>query len=288
MGVNGAGKSTLLKMLAGALAFDRGRARARPPRARCTTTPSTSWTRSIRRAPCSRSWSRPPRVAPIARLRSILGSFLFSGDTVDKRIAVLSGGEKARVALAKMLVRPAALLCMDEPTNHLDLASKEVLEEALAGFTGTIVFISHDRYFINRIATQVVEVGRGRLTTHLGNYDDYLERKAAAAAARREPERPTARTCPAEPARRPRQGPRSPRHREGHSGPSRAKGRLERGDQGHQASRLQGVETQIPDHGARGWRRSASRWPILISTATASGPARSPRRARTRRSRSPG
>jgi ATP-binding cassette subfamily F protein 3 len=89
----------------------------------------------------------------------------------------LSGGEKARVALAKMLVRPAGLLCMDEPTNHLDLASKEVLEGALATFTGTIVFISHDRYFINRIATQVVEVDRGRLTTHLGNYDDYLERK---------------------------------------------------------------------------------------------------------------
>jgi ATP-binding cassette subfamily F protein 3 len=101
---------------------------------------------------------------------------------VDKRISVLSGGEKARVALAKMLVRPAALLCMDEPTNHLDLASKEVLEEALAGFTATIVFISHDRYFINRIATHVVEVDRGRLTTHLGNYDEYLARKDRPAA----------------------------------------------------------------------------------------------------------
>jgi ATP-binding cassette subfamily F protein 3 len=92
---------------------------------------------------------------------------------------VLSGGEKARVALAKMLVRPAALLCMDEPTNHLDLASKEVLEGALQAFTGTIVFISHDRYFINCIATQVVEVDGGRLTTFLGNYDDYLAAKAA-------------------------------------------------------------------------------------------------------------
>jgi len=80
-------------------------------------------------------------------------------------------------------VRPAALLCMDEPTNHLDLASKEVLEEALAGFTATIVFISHDRYFINRIATHVVEVDRGRLTMHLGNYDDYLARKAQPEAA---------------------------------------------------------------------------------------------------------
>src|SRR5206468_9547172 len=113
------------------------------------------------------------------RLRTILGTFLFSGDAVEKKIAVLSGGEKARVALAKMLVRPAALLCMDEPTNHLDLASKEVLEEALGAFTGTIVFISHDRYFINRIATQVVEVDGGRLTSYLGNYDDYLSRQVA-------------------------------------------------------------------------------------------------------------
>ena len=107
------------------------------------------------------------------RLRTLLGAFLFSGDAVDKKIAVLSGGEKARVALAKMLVRPAPFLCLDEPTNHLDLASRERLEAALEAFPGTMVFISHDRYFINRLATKVVEVARGRLTTHPGNYDDY-------------------------------------------------------------------------------------------------------------------
>jgi ATP-binding cassette, subfamily F, member 3 len=133
--------------------------------------------------------------APMSRLRTILGSFLFSGDTVEKKVAVLSGGEKARLALAKMLARPAALLCMDEPTNHLDLASKEVLEEALSGFTGTIVFISHDRYFINRIATQVVEVDRGHLTTHLGSYDDYLDHKAQTVATP-EPAEPIRSTAP--------------------------------------------------------------------------------------------
>ena len=195
VGVNGAGKSTLLKMLAGALEFDRGErllgshveVQYYAQHQLDALDPSRTVLEELEHA--------APE-AQISSLRTILGSFLFSGDAVGKKVAVLSGGEKARLALAKMLARPAALLCMDEPTNHLDLASKEVLEDALSGFTGTIVFISHDRYFINRIATQVVEVAHGQLTTHLGTYDDYLEAKAAAAAttARRPmaPERSTA------------------------------------------------------------------------------------------------
>src|SRR5262249_22000414 len=116
------------------------------------------------------------------RLRTLLGSFLFSGDAVDKKVRVLSGGEKARLALARMLVRPVALLCLDEPTNHLDLVSREVLETALAEFPGTMVFISHDRYFINRVATRIVEIVDGALVTYLGSYDDYLEAKRRASA----------------------------------------------------------------------------------------------------------
>jgi len=182
VGVNGAGKSTLLKILAGVLPIDAGE------RELGAHVEVHYYAQHQLDAldPARTVLEEIVAVAPEAthtRLRTILGSFLFSGDAVDKRVAVLSGGEKARLALAKMLVRPAALLCMDEPTNHLDLASKEVLEEALGGFTGTIVFISHDRYFINRIATRVVEVDRGRLTDYLGDYDDYVAAKAAGPAA---------------------------------------------------------------------------------------------------------
>ncbi len=178
VGVNGAGKSTLLKMLAGVLPFDDGeRMLGAHVEVQYYAQHQLDALDPARTVLEELELAAPE--APIARLRSILGSFLFSGDTVEKKVAVLSGGEKARVALAKMLARPAALLCMDEPTNHLDLASKEVLEDALSGFTGTIVFISHDRYFINRIATQVVEVDRGRLTTYLGSYDDYLAHKSS-------------------------------------------------------------------------------------------------------------
>ena len=177
VGDNGAGKSTLLKMLAGVLAFDRGE------RLLGSHVAVHYYAQHQLDAldPTRTVLEELEAVAPEAthtRLRTILGAFLFSGDSVDKKVAVLSGGEKARLALARMLVRPAALLCMDEPTNHLDLASREVLESALAAFPGTIVFISHDRYFINRIATVVVEIAHGALARFPGSYDDYLDAKA--------------------------------------------------------------------------------------------------------------
>jgi ATP-binding cassette subfamily F protein 3 len=121
------------------------------------------------------------RVEDVPRLRGHLGALLFSGDDVEKRVGVLSGGEKARVALAKLLLRPANFLVMDEPTNHLDVAACEVLEDALAGWQGTLLFVSHDRAFVNAVATRVVEVRAGRLRTFTGNYDHYLAETLAPA-----------------------------------------------------------------------------------------------------------
>jgi ATP-binding cassette subfamily F protein 3 len=119
------------------------------------------------------------RVAPRSQteLRSLLGSFLFSEDDVFKKIGVLSGGERNRYALARMLLLPSNFLLLDEPTNHLDLRAKDVLLDALQKFSGTCVFVSHDRYFIDRLATRVFEVADGAVNIYPGNYEDYLWRK---------------------------------------------------------------------------------------------------------------
>jgi ATP-binding cassette subfamily F protein 3 len=117
-----------------------------------------------------------PKV-PVVELRSLLGCFMFSGDDVYKRLGVLSGGERNRYAMAKMLVSPANMLLLDEPTNHLDLRAKDVLLEAIANFTGTVLFVSHDRYFIDGLATRVFEAEDRHVHIYPGNYEDYLWRK---------------------------------------------------------------------------------------------------------------
>ncbi|PLX76599.1 MAG: ABC transporter ATP-binding protein [Desulfuromonas sp.] len=116
----------------------------------------------------------------VPKLRNILGSFLFSGDDVEKPVKVLSGGERNRLALAKLLLRPANLLLLDEPTNHLDIHSKQVLLDSLKKYSGTIIFVSHDRYFVDQLATRVLEVGNRAVTSYHGNYEDFLRAKEKA------------------------------------------------------------------------------------------------------------
>ena len=111
------------------------------------------------------------------RIRNVLAAFLFTGDDVFKQISELSGGERGRVSLAKLMLSHANFLILDEPTNHLDIQSREILEEALQNYTGTVLYVSHDRYFINQTATRILDLTKGGLNSYSGNYDDYLEKK---------------------------------------------------------------------------------------------------------------
>lgn len=178
VGANGAGKSTLMRLLAAAETPRRGTRREghnlqlayfAQDQARVLNPEATVLQQITNAAPFDM----------VPRVRDILGAFLFSGDDVQKPVAVLSGGEKNRLALAILLLRPANLLLLDEPTNHLDLQSKEVLLESLRHYRGSIVFVSHDRYFVDQLATRVVEVGAGKVQSYLGNYEDFLRAKTA-------------------------------------------------------------------------------------------------------------
>jgi ATP-binding cassette subfamily F protein 3 len=176
VGVNGAGKSTLIKLLTGVEAPTAGEIKLGH------NVTSEYFAQDQYKvldgdARMLDEISRAALKVPENELRSLLGCFLFSGDDVFKRLGVLSGGERNRFALARILVSPSNFLLLDEPTNHLDMRAKDVLLEALAAFTGTVIFVSHDRYFIDRLATRVLEVENGAVTSHEGNYEDYLRWK---------------------------------------------------------------------------------------------------------------
>ncbi|TCS79570.1 ABC-F family ATP-binding cassette domain-containing protein [Tepidibacillus fermentans] len=176
IGPNGVGKSTLfkiilnqLKPISGSIKYGSNVAIGYYAQEQDDLTPEKSVLDEI--------WDQYPEMNEV-EVRTLLGNFLFTGDDVFKKIKDLSGGEKARVALAKLMLKKANFLLLDEPTNHLDIISREVLENALVDYPGTILMISHDRYFLNRITTMTLELSQDGVKTYLGNYDYYLEKKA--------------------------------------------------------------------------------------------------------------
>ena len=172
VGPNGAGKSTLMRILAGAEAPDAGERVegqnlmaqyfAQDEAARLDDAPTVHDTLAA---------GSPVHMVPA--IRNILGGFLFSGDDIYKRVAVLSGGERTRLAVARMLLRPSNTLLLDEPTNHLDIDSTNVLLDALADYGGTLIFVSHDRYFVDRLSTKVLEIGGGDAELYPGTYEEF-------------------------------------------------------------------------------------------------------------------
>ena len=184
VGPNGIGKSTFIKSIVGQIPFIKGEKRFGAnvevgyyDQTQSKLTPSNTVLDEL--------WN-DFKLTPELEIRNRLGAFLFSGDDVKKSVGMLSGGEKARLLLAKLSMENNNFLILDEPTNHLDIDSKEVLENALIDFDGTLLFVSHDRYFINRVATHVLELSENGSTVYLGDYDYYVEKKAELAASREE------------------------------------------------------------------------------------------------------
>ncbi|MFC3932949.1 ABC-F family ATP-binding cassette domain-containing protein [Streptococcus dentapri] len=176
VGPNGIGKSTLVKSIVGQIPFIKGQASyGANVEVGYYDQGQSHLTRT--NTVLDELWNDFPTI-PEVEIRNRLGAFLFSGDDVKKSVAMLSGGERARLLLAKLSMENDNFLILDEPTNHLDIDSKEVLENALIDFDGTLLFVSHDRYFINRVATKVLEISDQGSTLYLGDYDYYLEKKA--------------------------------------------------------------------------------------------------------------
>ena len=180
VGVNGAGKSTLIKLLAGRESLSQGEYKL-GHNVQSDYFAQDQYKELDADARLIDDIGRLSPRSTETELRSLLGCFLFSADEVFKRIGVLSGGERNRYALLRMLLHPANFLLLDEPTNHLDMRAKDILLEALSRYTGTVVFVSHDRYFIDKLASRVIEIGGGKVEVYPGNYEDYRWRKEGGA-----------------------------------------------------------------------------------------------------------
>jgi ATP-binding cassette, subfamily F, member 3 len=185
VGVNGAGKSTLIKLLAGTERTTHGEFRL-GHNVQADYFAQDQYKELDADARMIDDLGNASPQSSQTELRSLLGCFLFSEDDVFKKIGVLSGGERGRYALLRLLLHPANFLLLDEPTNHLDLRAKDVLLDALMEYTGTVVFVSHDRYFIDKLATRVFEIGDGKVEVYPGNYEDYLWRKQGGSAKQNE------------------------------------------------------------------------------------------------------
>ena len=190
IGPNGAGKSTLMRMLSGVEAPDAG-TRTEGHQVVMQYFAQDEATRLEPTLTVYQTLAGEAPIHMVPHIRNILGGFLFSGDDVDKPVRVLSGGERTRLAVARMLLRPSNTLLLDEPTNHLDIDSKDVLLEALEDFGGTLIFVSHDRYFVDKLASKVINIGGGEALLYPGNYEEFLwsqkqkqQQEAPAAAAR--------------------------------------------------------------------------------------------------------
>ena len=185
VGINGAGKSTLIKLLAGTERTTHGEFRL-GHNVQADYFAQDQYKELDADARMIDDLGNASPQSTQTELRSLLGCFLFSEDDVFKKIGVLSGGERGRYALLRLLLHPANFLLLDEPTNHLDLRAKDVLLDALMKYTGTVVFVSHDRYFIDKLATRVFEIGDGKVEVYPGNYEDYLWRKQGGSAKQNE------------------------------------------------------------------------------------------------------
>src|SRR5438046_4278372 len=173
VGPNGVGKSTLMRMLSGVEAPDAGeRVEGHQMVMQYFAQDEAAKLDPAQTVYSTLAGSSPIQMVP--HIRTILGGFLFSGDDIEKPVRVLSGGERTRLAVARMLLRPANTLLLDEPTNHLDLDSKDVLLEALEDFGGTLIFVSHDRYFVDELATKVIDIGHGDAVPYPGTYEEFL------------------------------------------------------------------------------------------------------------------